>query len=265
MFTMRVAFFGGTFDPIHRGHLRIAAAAAQAFSLDRVLFAPVGHQPLKAEPAIASYADRLAMIALAVGSEELAGSEEPAEKLPALKGRDFSPAIKSLAEQGFSRRGNLAARAPTLSEPSAGPQPDNPEPPTCNFLPSTLDAPRPDGAPNYTVDTLAALSLEFPAAELFVLIGADSFLDLRRWRSPDRLLHLAEWIVVSRPDFPIAEAQLQSLAPTPAQRQRIHLLNSVHEEVSATELRRRLRTGDPCPGLLPPTVSTYIQSHHLYS
>jgi nicotinate-nucleotide adenylyltransferase len=207
---MRVAFFGGTFDPIHRGHLHVAAAAAEAFTLDRVLFAPVGHQPLKAEPALASYTDRLAMVTLALAST------------------------------------------------------DNPQPATSNFLPSTLDAPRPNGAPNYTVDTLTTLGLEYPAAELFVLIGADSFLDLRRWRSPDRLLQLAEWVVVSRPDFPIAEAQLQALAPTPARRQRIHLLTSVHEEVSATELRLRLRTGDSCPGLLPPAVSAYIQSHHLY-
>jgi nicotinate-nucleotide adenylyltransferase len=207
---MRVAFFGGTFDPIHRGHLRVAAAAAQAFALDRVLFAPVGHQPLKADPALASYADRLAMITLALASTD-----------------DLQPA-------------------------------------TSNFLPSTLDAPRPDGAPNYTVDTLGALAVEYPSAALFVLIGADSFLDLRRWRTPDRLLDLAEWIVVSRPDFPVAEAQLQTLAPTPAQRQRIHLLTSVHEEVSATDLRHRLHTGDPCHGLLPPAVSAHIQTHHLY-
>jgi nicotinic acid mononucleotide adenylyltransferase len=38
----------------------------------------------------------------------------------------------------------------------------------------------------------------------------------------------------------------------------------VHEEVSATELRRRLRAGDPCPGLLPASVSDYIQARHLY-
>ncbi|HEY4380522.1 MAG TPA: nicotinate (nicotinamide) nucleotide adenylyltransferase [Acidobacteriaceae bacterium] len=211
---MRVAFFGGTFDPIHRGHLRLAAAAADAFALDRVLFAPVGQQPLKSEGAMASFKDRMAMTALA---------------LTDMESRGLRPA-------------------------------------SCDFVLSNLDAPRPDGKPNYTVDTLAALALEYPAATLFVLTGADSFLSLRKWRSPVQLLALAEWIVVSRPDFPLSPEFLErpEFALTPAQRARVHLLTSVHEDVSATELRRRLHSGDPCPGLLPPSVAAYIQSRRLY-
>jgi nicotinate-nucleotide adenylyltransferase len=211
---MRVAFFGGTFDPIHRGHLAVASAAAGAFALDRVLFAPTGRQPLKSGPAIASFADRMAMTVLAL----------------------TDPATRSL------------------------------KPATCNFTVSNVDAPRPDGAPNFTVYTLAALAREFPAATLFVLTGADSFLNLRNWRSPDQLLALAEWIVVSRPDFPLTPEFLarHEFALTPAQRARVHLLTTVHEDVSATGLRRRLQAGDPCPGLLPPTVADYIQAHHLY-
>jgi nicotinate-nucleotide adenylyltransferase len=61
---MRIAYFGGSFDPPHYGHLAIAIAAASAFSLDRVLFAPTGRQPLKSSGADASYADRLAMVSL---------------------------------------------------------------------------------------------------------------------------------------------------------------------------------------------------------
>ncbi len=207
---MRVALFGGTFDPIHRGHLRLAAAAAGTFALDRVLFAPVGHQPLKSDGAMASYEDRLEMTSLALASTS---SLKPA---------------------------------------------------TCNFAVSTLDAPHSDGSPNYTVDTLAALALEYPADQLFVLTGADSFLDLRRWRSPDRLLALAEWIVASRPEFPLTEAQLAPLALTPGQRARVHLLTTLHENVSATDLRQRLRLGDPCPGLLATPVAAYIRAHRLY-
>ena len=213
MVRMRVAFFGGTFDPIHRGHLAVASAAAAAFALDRVLFAPTGRQPLKSEPATASFADRMAMTVLAL----------------------TDPATRNL------------------------------KPETCNFTVSNLDAPRPGGAPNYTVDTLAALAREYPAASLFILTGADSFLTLRNWRSPDQLLALAEWIVVSRPDFPLTPEFLTrpEFALTPDQRARIHLLTTVHEDVSATGLRHRLQAGEPCPGLLPP-VAAYIQTHHLY-
>jgi nicotinate-nucleotide adenylyltransferase len=219
---MRVALFGGTFDPIHRGHMAIARAAADAFALDRVLIAPVGRQPLKAKQPGASFADRLAMVTLACAAESVGVASGPnAERTEA-----------------------------------AGP--------ARLFAASGIDAPRPDGEPNYTVDTLAALAACYPSASVFALAGADSFLNLRHWRAPDRLLELAEWIVVSRPEFPISEQFLSSLALTAMQRARVHLLSTVHEEVSATELRARLQSGDACPGLLAAGVAAYIQAHRLY-
>ena len=65
----RVAFFGGSFDPPHRGHLTIARAAQAALQLDRVLFAPVGAQPLKPSGSTASFDDRAAMTRLAVAND----------------------------------------------------------------------------------------------------------------------------------------------------------------------------------------------------
>ena len=65
----RIAFFGGSFDPPHLGHLAIARAARTALELDTVLFAPVGAQPLKPQGSTASYEDRLAMTRLAVEGE----------------------------------------------------------------------------------------------------------------------------------------------------------------------------------------------------
>lgn len=65
----RIAFFGGSFDPPHRGHLSIAHAASTALNLDQVLFAPVGAQPLKPRGATASFADRVAMTRLAIAGE----------------------------------------------------------------------------------------------------------------------------------------------------------------------------------------------------
>jgi nicotinate-nucleotide adenylyltransferase len=66
---MNIALFGGTFDPIHRGHLAVARAAQQRFGLKRVYFVPANVPPHKQGRAIASYYDRFAMVALATAGE----------------------------------------------------------------------------------------------------------------------------------------------------------------------------------------------------
>jgi nicotinate-nucleotide adenylyltransferase len=198
---MRVALFGGSFDPPHHGHTAIATAAADAFDLETVLFAPVGLQPLKPEGTATRFADRLAMVKLACRVDH-------------------------------------------------------------RFMASEVDAPRQDGRPNYTVETITTLREKMPDAQIFNLVGADGFLDLRRWHEPERLLELAEWIVVSRPGFPLAN--LSPLGLTAEQRGRVHLLQTVHEDVAATNLRLRLEEGDLCMDVLAPEVLAYIQAHHLY-
>ena len=65
----RIAFFGGSFDPPHQGHLAVARAARRALSLDTVLFAPVGAQPLKPRGSTAGYEDRVAMTRLAIAAD----------------------------------------------------------------------------------------------------------------------------------------------------------------------------------------------------
>ncbi len=204
---MRIGFFGGSFDPPHLGHLAVGRAAAQAFSLDRILFAPTGRQPLKTNGASASFADRLAMVSL------------------------------------------LCELQPSGTR-------------SC-FEPSSGDAPHADGLPNYTVDILFKLRADYSTDEsLFVIVGADAFLDLPSWRSPDVLLELAEWIVVSRPG--VSLQQLQSVNLTPGQLSRVHLLEDVHEPASATDIRELLSTGSDCSGLLPRSILNYIRTHHLY-
>jgi nicotinate-nucleotide adenylyltransferase len=64
---VKIALFGGTFDPIHWGHLLMAEEARQAYHLDRVIFIPSGIPPLKSAPE-ASAAHRLAMVRLAIRS-----------------------------------------------------------------------------------------------------------------------------------------------------------------------------------------------------
>ncbi|HEY2857031.1 MAG TPA: nicotinate (nicotinamide) nucleotide adenylyltransferase [Terracidiphilus sp.] len=65
----RIAFFGGSFDPPHLGHLAVARAARDALRLDTVLFAPVGAQPLKPLGSTAPFEDRSAMTELAMAGE----------------------------------------------------------------------------------------------------------------------------------------------------------------------------------------------------
>lgn len=64
----RICLFGGTFDPIHCAHLRIAEEAFRSFALDRVLFVPAGNPPHKEAGGLTPYEDRLAMVEIACAS-----------------------------------------------------------------------------------------------------------------------------------------------------------------------------------------------------
>jgi nicotinate-nucleotide adenylyltransferase len=66
---MRLAIFGGTFDPIHNAHLAIARAALSHFRLDRVLFVPAAHPPHKDGVTAAGFDDRVRMAELACAGE----------------------------------------------------------------------------------------------------------------------------------------------------------------------------------------------------
>jgi len=65
----RVGVFGGTFDPVHVGHLAIALAALESVPLDRVLFVPARRSPLKDRDPLASVADRITMLEAAIAGE----------------------------------------------------------------------------------------------------------------------------------------------------------------------------------------------------
>ena len=67
---MNIALFGGTFDPIHRGHLALALAAQERFSLGRIYFVPTGNPPHKQRQPLAPFAHRYAMAVLATMGEK---------------------------------------------------------------------------------------------------------------------------------------------------------------------------------------------------
>lgn len=67
---MNVAIFGGTFDPVHRGHLAVARAARDAYRLGRIYFVPADVPPHKQKRPLTAYAHRYAMLALALRAEQ---------------------------------------------------------------------------------------------------------------------------------------------------------------------------------------------------
>ncbi|MCP5113142.1 MAG: nicotinate (nicotinamide) nucleotide adenylyltransferase [bacterium] len=66
---MRVAIFGGTFDPIHSAHLMVAREALAQFNLDQVLFVPAAHPPHKSDSTAAGFEDRYRMVELACAAD----------------------------------------------------------------------------------------------------------------------------------------------------------------------------------------------------
>jgi nicotinate-nucleotide adenylyltransferase len=66
---VNIALFGGTFDPIHTGHVQAARAAARQFRLDRVLFIPTGNPPHKVRDRLTAFPHRFAMVALACAED----------------------------------------------------------------------------------------------------------------------------------------------------------------------------------------------------
>lgn len=66
---LRIGLLGGTFDPIHNGHLAVARAARRRFRLDRVYFVPCGRPPHKDRPGLTDYLHRFTLVALACAGE----------------------------------------------------------------------------------------------------------------------------------------------------------------------------------------------------
>ena len=83
----RVGIFGGSFDPIHNGHLDVADAALKRHRLDRVIFVPARQQPHKRSAPAASGEHRLAMVELAIRDEPLFSASDCELKRP---GRSFT-------------------------------------------------------------------------------------------------------------------------------------------------------------------------------
>ncbi len=82
---MNIGLFGGTFDPIHRGHLALAKAAREHYKLGRILFVPANVPPHKQTQPLSAFSHRYAMIALATAEEKdfMPSLLEAPEEIPA--------------------------------------------------------------------------------------------------------------------------------------------------------------------------------------
>jgi len=130
-----------------------------------------------------------------------------------------------------------------------------------HFLISRVDLERP--GPCYTVDTLVVLQEEWGAeAELWLIVGADSLLELRTWHHPERIIQLARLAVAPRPGNPLRRAELERSLPGLYERMR--MIQAPLLEISGTDLRRRVREGRPVKYYLPEQVEAFIFEQGLY-
>ncbi|MBS1810800.1 MAG: nicotinate (nicotinamide) nucleotide adenylyltransferase [Acidobacteria bacterium] len=217
----RIGIYGGTFDPIHYGHLKVAAAIWEAFSLDRFLFVPAFIPPHKRTWQISASYHRYAMVVLA-----------------------------------------------TLNPPQLA---------NTRFAASTIELEAPSRP--YTIETLQQLQTIYPAAELFFVMGADSFAEVNLWREYERLLTEYNIIVAARP--PATGLSAQHLSAKCQQRvidlrgskrpflddvsePNVFLTDYVAVNIAATDVRAAVRTGQPIDEMVPPDVARYIRTYDLY-
>ena len=187
---MRLAIFGGTFDPIHRAHLQVAREAAERLHLDRVLLVPASRPPHKSGVTHASYLDRVRMAELAFGGDP-------------------------------------------------------------RFEVSRLEEHTPR---SYSIDTIEKLRARLaPGDELFFLIGADAFAEIKTWHRWRDVLRSVKFVVVSRPghSYEIPEGAA------------VEKLEGLELPVSSSAIRRSLASGNRPPEV-PEAVLSYIFEHRLY-
>ena len=124
------------------------------------------------------------------------------------------------------------------------------------------------GGPSYTFDTLAALRAEGrPADALFFLIGSDSLVDLADWWRAPEIVELATFVTVPRDpastDLGRAQVRARFAAPA-AERILRHVLDAEMLPISSSQIRARVRAGQPIVELVPAAVADYIERTGLY-
>ncbi len=235
---MNIGLLGGTFDPIHHGHLALARAAKERFELGRIHFVPASVPPHKQSRAVTPYFHRYAMVALATMGE------------------------KAFVASGLEAPGVVALPAPGKGRPAKDAVP---------------------GA-NYSIDTVKRLKESLKKIDrVFFLIGMDAFAEIAHWHQSEELFRQCEFIVASRPGYSLADVAnalpekirppqsvSQPFAKQPAQGDlvlsgaTIHLLENVHQAISATAIREAVVAKKPLRKFVDAAVEEYIKKEGLY-
>jgi nicotinate-nucleotide adenylyltransferase len=108
------------------------------------------------------------------------------------------------------------------------------------------------GGLSFTVDTLRAFREKHPGAALFLLLGADAAALLPKWREPETIGTMAEIVVLAR------GGEGAVLPPG------VRTLATRRVDISATEIRARVRAGRSIRGFVPDAVAEYVVAHGLY-
>ncbi|MCP4137992.1 MAG: nicotinate-nucleotide adenylyltransferase [bacterium] len=192
---MRLGIYGGTFNPIHYGHLINAEVIKNDYDLHRVIFIPVRMPVHKDFMGVIPAEDRLAMVNLAI-------------------------------------KGNEA------------------------FEVSSLEIDR--NGPSYTIDTLKEVKKIYPRADVYLIIGADSFNELHSWKDYEAILTMANLVVMRRPGIDEYRKDFRNIA------REIILAKNPMIEISSTYIRERVRNEQGIRYLTPPLVCDYIKEKRLY-
>ena len=200
---MKVGVFGGSFDPVHLGHLVLAEQCRERAKLDRVLFVPAARPPHKPDRVLSPFAQRVEMLTLAIS-------------------------------------GNPA------------------------FAVDELENDRP--GPSFTVHTLAELKARSSEDDFWLILGADSLIDLPLWYEPTKILELAGLLVVGRPGWNApSETELRAnLSLAESTPLRIEGVNCPLVEIASRDLRSRIANGRSVRYQIPRAVEAYLHDKGLY-
>lgn len=108
--------------------------------------------------------------------------------------------------------------------------------------------------PSYTIDTLTYLAEKFPLEQFSIIMGADSFQNIHRWKNYEQLIANYSIIVYNRPGFEVKETHGASLT----------LVNAPLLEISSTYIRNQIKEGKSVRYIMPDNVWEYIVANRYY-